>query len=292
MVFGGQAMIKIVKNTEEVIDFVCELSQSDLHASYPRRTTMKDVKYVIERAISSENREIVAFYEQDVLCGVCIYYWICEDNYAQTEVFLIKENYERIAEEFIEHIGKHLPGFALLVGVPVSNKSANEYFKIKNIECVSSSIDTRLFVLKEQMHQKHDKIERITKDDFGKYAIFHDKFAAPLEMYYDSKNLLKEIDRFRVFAFRESEEIHGTIFIKILKDCEFEVFGLFVDREYENKGIYTSLINEMFLQLYNEFREVKEIVYFIEEDCTEELNSALCAGFKIKDQYRCYKCKL
>jgi len=112
-------------------------------------------------------------------------------------------------------------------------------------------------------------------------------------MYYNSKNLQKDIDRFRVFVFRQNEGIHGSIFVKALLDPkEKEVFGLFVDEEYKNNGIENILINEMLMQLYNEFGALKEIVYFIDEDCTDELNSALAAGFEIKDHYRCYKCIL
>ena len=48
----------------------------------------------------------------------------------------------------------------------------------------------------------------------------------------------------------------------------------------------------MLMQLYNEFGVVEEIIYFINEECTDELNSALTAGFEIKDKYRCYKCIL
>lgn len=284
-------MIKTIINTEEIIDFVWKLSQIDLYASYPRRTTMKDIKEVIERTISSDNRNIIACYQENVLYGVCIYYWKCDENYAQTEVFLIKENYEQIAEEFISYISEQLHGYELFIGIPVNNKNANQYFNKKNIECISSSIVTRLYNLETPINQKHDKVEKINRSGFEEYAIFHDKFAIPLEMYYTSKNLLKDIEYFRVFAFREGEEIHGSIFVKILKDS-FEVFGLFVDKKYENSSIYAILINEMFMQLHDEFGDVKGIVYFIDEDCTEELNSALNAGFEIKDRYRCYKCIL
>jgi len=54
----------------------------------------------------------------------------------------------------------------------------------------------------------------------------------------------------------------------------------------------SSLINEMLMELYNEFGVVKEIIYFIDEDSTEELNSALSSGFEIYERYRCYKCLL
>ncbi|HAG42840.1 MAG TPA: hypothetical protein DCL31_04980 [Clostridium sp.] len=286
-------MIKTIYKFEEVIDFAWELSQNDLQASYPRRGSMKNIKENIERAIRSDNRNIVACYQEDALLGVCVYYWEYDEKYASTEIFLIREDYEQIAEELIDYISKQLPEYELLIGVPLSNKDANQFFKKKNIECIDASFDTRLYNLKIHSTQRHNCIERITERDFKDYAIFHDKHAIPLGMYYNSKNLQKDIDRFRVFVFRQNEGIHGSIFVKALLDPkEKEVFGLFVDEEYKNNGIENILINEMLMQLYNEFGTLKEIVYFIDEDCTDELDSALAAGFKIKDKYRCYKCIL
>ncbi|WP_461614758.1 hypothetical protein [Clostridium sp. Marseille-QA1073] len=286
-------MIKTVYKFEEVIDFAWELSQNNLHASYPIRKSMNDIKKNIERAIHSNNRNIVACYKEDVLSGVCVYFWEHDEKYAQTEMFLIRENYEQIAEELINYISKQLPGHELFIGVPVSNENANQYFKKKNIECIDASFDTRLYNLRIHSIQRHNCIEKITGDIFEEYAIFHDKHAIPLGMYYNSKNLQKDIDRFQVFVFRQNEGIHGSIFVKALLDPkEKEVFGLFVDEEYKNSGIESILINEMLMQLYNEFGTLKEIAYFIDEDCTDELDSALAAGFKIKDKYRCYKCIL
>lgn len=259
-------MIKTIYKFEEVIDFAWELSQNDLYASYPRRKSMKEIKENIERAIRSDNRNIVACYRED---------------------------YEQIAEELIDYASKQLPGYELLIGVPLSNENANQYFKKKNIECIDASFDTRLYNLKIHSTQRHNCIEKITEDNFEEYAIFHDKYAIPLEMYYNSKNLKKNIERFRVFVFRQDGGIHGSIFVNGLLDPkEKEVVGLFVDEEYKNNGIENILINEMLMQLYNEFGTLKEIVYFIDEDCTDELNSALAAGFEIKDNYRCYKCIL
>jgi len=252
---------------------------------------VKEIKEEIEKAISLDNKNIIACYHQNVLCGVCVYQWDCDEKYAQTTVFLIKGDYDQIAEELISYISTQLAGYKLLIGAPFTNKNANQYFKKKNIECIDSSIDTRLYNLESHVNQKHNCVEKVTKSNFEEYAMFHDKYAISLGMYYNSKNLQKDIERFQVLVFRKDDAIHGSIFTKIGKDMS-EVYGLFVDREYKNNGIQSILINEMLMQLYNEFGAVEEIVYFIDEDCTDELNSALAAGFEIKDKYRCYKCIL
>lgn len=278
-------------NFRKYIDFAWELSQNDLYASYPRRTSINEVKEKIEKAINSECENAIACYHQSILCGICVYHWDCDEKYVQTTQFLIKENYDKVAEELISYIGNQLPKYKLLIGVPFSNESANQYFKKKNTECIESSIDTRLYNLKLQMNQSHDCVEKITEDNFEEYAIFHDKYAIPSEIYYNSKNLKKDMNRFQILTFRKDGLIHGSIFTKVGKDIS-EVFGVFIDEEYKNNGIESVLINEMLIQLYNEFGSVYEIVYFIDENYTDELNSALNAGFEIKDKYRCYKYEL
>lgn len=284
-------MIKIINKLEEVIDFAWELSQHNLYASYPRRESLKVLKEDIERAISGDNENIIACYHHDVLCGVCVYFWKADEKYAQTTEFLIRGDYDQIADEFIDYLSNHLAGYQLLIGIPFTNKNANHYFKKKNIECIEASIVTRICNLEPHTNQKYDYIEEINKNDFEEYAEFHDKYAIPAGIYFNSENLRKKIERFRIFAFRQDGEIHGSIFVSAGKDIS-DVIGLFIDEEYKNNGIESILINEMLTQLYNEFGAIKEILYFVDEDSTDELNLALTAGFEIKEKYRCYKCIL
>lgn len=154
-----------------------------------------------------------------------------------------------------------------------------------------ASYPRRLYNLKLPINQKQDFVEKITNSNFEEYAIFHDKYAIPIGMYYTSKNLQENIEHFRIFVFKQSKAIRASIFAKISKNSA-EVFGLFIDKEYKNNGIESILINGMLLQLYSEFGAIKEIIYFIEEDCADELSASLAAGFEIKDNYRCYKCVL
>ena len=145
--------------------------------------------------------------------------------------------------------------------------------------------------MQSHINTKHDLVEKITKDNFKEYERFHDKYAIPLEMYYNSRNLEKEIERFRIFVFKENEVIHARIFVKKVGESA-EVFGLFIDDEYKDGNIEGILIDELLMQLYNEFGTLKEVLYFIDEDNTEELNSALATSFSVNDTYRCYKCIL
>lgn len=284
-------MIKIINHTEDILDFAWELCQDDLFASYHRVSSIKELKDAIEKAIYRENERIIACYQNEVLCGICIYFWKSGENYAQTIQFLIKEDYNRTADLLLDYISRNLTGYELLIGVPATNINANQYFRSKNIICIESSIDTRMYILASPISQIHANIEKVAAHSFEEYATFHDKYAIPLEMYYSSKNLLKDFARFRIFAYRRNGEILGSIFVKASKHIS-EVFGLFLDEQVKNSGVEGLLISGMLIYLYSELGSVEEIVYFINEACGDELNIALAAGFEIKDHYRCYKCML
>lgn len=286
---GEKTMIKRVKQLDEVLDFAWELSQNKLYASYHRLTSIDRIQEYIEKAIGSEYERIIASYHQGVLSGLCIYFWIPDEKYAQTIMFLIQDKYDEIADGLIAYIGEQLPGYELFICVPFSNTNANQYFKKRNYSCIDSLIDTRLYNLQANVNPNHDLVEQITKDNFGEYKTFHDQQAVPLEMYYTSRNLEKEIDRFRIFVFREAQRIRGSIFVKTGEKMP-EIFGLFIDDGWEGRNIHDILLAEVLMQLYNEFGGVKEITYLIDEDSSEELSSALSAGFSITDTCRCYKC--
>lgn len=215
-------MIKTIHNAEEIIYFAWGLSQDNLNASYPRKESIIELKEYIKKFIDDDSKNVIASYQQGVLCGICLYFWIAEEKYVQTKVFLIKDDYDQIAEEFINYISTQLAGYEFFItGIPFTNQDANKYFKKKNIACNESSIVT--------------------------------------EMYYNSTNLLKDMERFRVLVYRNDNDIVGNIFVKNVRDTA-EVFGLFVHEKYENKGIESILINEMLTNLYNEFGAIN--VYF------------------------------
>ena len=282
-------MIKNIENIDEMLNLAWELSMNDGSASFPRVSSKKELKAQIERAVSRNNYNIITTYYNNKLNGVCIYYWLDDEKYAQTVLFVIKENYEHDASEMVNYVKSNLIGYELLIGFPADNLSANKYFMGNGFKCVESSIVTEMVLHKTtNKHCYHEKVKEITLDDFDEYSKFHDKFAIPLEMYYNSENLKNNLKNFKIFAYEENNEIVGSIFICCLKDGA-EVFGLFVDSEFKNMNIESILINYMVSKLDDIYDSPKELLYFIEESSTDELRSALDAGFYIKDKYKCYK---
>lgn len=285
-------MIKKITELSEVFDFVWELSQNDLYAGYPRKKPKHEIKASIEKAIKADSQDIIAYYNQNVLCGVCMYLWISEDKYAQTTQILIRGAYDQIADDIIGYLSKQFSGYDLFIPIPSTNKNAQKYFSKRNIECIEAHTYTGLNDLGAHTKQEHNYlITEVTKDNYEEYSIFHDKYAIPAEMSYNSKNLLKDIERFRILTFRKDNVIRGSIFAKVIGEIA-EIFGLFLDEEYKNNGIERALIDEIIIRLYDEFKTIKELIFFVDEGDEYELDIAQSAGFEIKGRPRTYKCIL
>ncbi|WP_061996840.1 hypothetical protein [Clostridium sp. ATCC 25772] len=282
-------MIKTVNDFSEILDFAWSLCQDNKKNSYPRRKSKEDLQSGIEKAINSDTRKIIACYKENMLMGVCSFFWIEEEMYIQTNMFLIKDNYNITADEIINYLKNKFKGYNLLIGITFDNKDAIKYLESRNFKCIESSIDTRLYKENYKVRNIEKTINLLQSNQFEEYAKFHDKYAK--DMYWNSEHIKESFDDFNIFVYMENGTIMGSIFVRDLK-IEAEVIGLFIDERVKGKGIESNLINVMIKNIYKKYTDINDIVYFIDEDSEIELDSAKELGFKIIDKYRCYECKL
>lgn len=282
-------MIKVINDPKEILEFTWSLTQENSKSSYHKITSKVELIDKLNRGIECNTEKLIACYENNMLKGVCLYFWIDEDKYAQTTVFVIDTDYNTVADELIGYIRKELPDYELLIGIPFDNVNAIKYFKYRDIECIESSYDTRL---KSENYIPNDikyNIEAIDSNSFDEYANFHDKHAG--DIYWISSRLKERLDIFRIFVYRHEGIISGSIFVTKYAEGA-EVFGMYIDDKVKDNGIDSALIYHMLGSLYDEFDDINEVVYFIDENAKEELSLVLGMGFEINDTYRCYKVSL
>lgn len=284
-------MIIEIKDKSEILEYTWRVSQENTKNSYPKKHSKDELEQEIEAAITSDTYKVIGCYHDNILKGASIYFWIEENKYAQTTLFLIDNDFSHVANEIIDYIKKKLPGCELIIGVPFDNVNASKYFEMMNIKCIESSIDTRLKHKPNMIGEVRAQIDSLDLEAFDEYAIFHDRFAQKLEMYWTSDRVKERMNLFRIFIYREFNKIRGSIFVKKYHEGA-EVFGLFIDEEFKNKGLERELLQFMLSAIYKEYEDIKEVVYFIDESETQELEVALTIGFEISDTYRCYKCVL
>ena len=283
-------MIKVINAIDDIIDFTWALSCSKETSSYPTLESVQDVKNALELGINRDNSEILGYYDDGRLTGVCVYYWIEEDQYTQTTLMVAKGAYDLAFSGFLDTIRKKRSGYEMMLGFPASNKQAEDFFNKNNIACVDASTKTILEGTLD-IHVQNDLIERIHEENYDQYAVFHDKYALPYEMYFNAANLKKSFDSFMVFAYKDQNQFVASIFIKT-GSASPEVFGLFIDEPFKGQGIAKQLMEVMLSRLYEEMDRIERIFFFIDDQSDDELNAALSLGFDIKDEYRCYKMTL
>lgn len=281
-------MIREVKDIDEVYDFILKLSGESSRASYPRFLEEERILVEINKAITLDNMQLIASYNDNRLLGVCAYYWIKKKNYAQTTLFLIDGDYDIVANEIFNHIQSELAGYRCLIGFPKENTKALEWLHKKDMTCIESSLVTHLKNLNTINVETSEAISSITRDNFDSYSRFHDSFAIEKNMYCHSKNLLEDIDRFETMVYMDKGEIVASIFANDGQDLS-DIVGLFIKDAYKNKGIEVLLLKTLLSKLIHKHGSLGEVLYFVDDDNVEELTIALEAGFVIKESYQCFE---
>ena len=123
-------MYKIKQLTKEdistVIDFVYHLSIDNSTASYSRMKTREDVESELVRRVEDTSSNVFSVHSEKRLIGVCAYYWLEEDNYIQTTVFVFNEPTKEALSISIGLIKQKRENYRLLIGVPAENKQLSE----------------------------------------------------------------------------------------------------------------------------------------------------------------------
>ncbi|MBP2015626.1 hypothetical protein [Anaerococcus degeneri] len=266
-----------------------DLAISDkTHFSYPRFYKINDIFRELEYSIEFMATESLVIEENGNLEGLATYFWDEDEKYIQTTLIVIKNKDIKVFEDLISQIKKDFKDYSLNVGLSHTCwLNEEEDFKDK-AQLIEHSHVLEAKNLRERLGDTAG-IRILSKEDFLQYEAFHDKFSG--NMYYNSKNLLRDFDRFRVFVKENQGEIVASLLVKVYGEnpCKGEIFGLFIDENEEKFVICNELLNAMVNSLIDEFGKISTIKYFVEVDKKIELERALANGFEKLDTYLYYK---
>ena len=285
-------MIKKIESIYEVYDFVKKLSYNESTASYPRILNDEHLINVLKSSIKRETDNLIACYDkEDKLVGVSSYTWESTNNFMQTTIFLIIDDYDNIADEIISYFKTQLTNYNFYIGFPRENKLAVNYFSKKNkYPCIEDSVATYIKNFKNYKKKYNFNLVHVNKENFSDYADFHDPIAKNYGIFYDAKNLLDYIDEFVILGLKDNDNYIASIFFKAYENIT-TVFGLFLDEQYKSMNKEDILIDGMLEYLSNTFCEVGEIIYFIDQVDQNQLKAAYNLGFEKKENYCCYLVK-
>jgi len=261
--------------------------RDETHYSYPHFEKISDIFRELEYSIEFMATETLVAEENGEILGLITYFWDEDEKYIQTTFLVIKNKDIKVFEKLISLIKNGHDGLSINLGLSHTCWLNDEdYFK-ENAQIIEHS---HVLEAKNIIDNKRERegVRVLAKEDFPTYQAFHDKFAG--KMYYDSRNLFRDFDRFRVFAKENQGEIVASILVKIYGEnpCKGEIFGLFVDENEEKSKICDELIKAMSNSLLDEFGKIATIKYFVEVDKKIELETALANGFQKLDTYMLY----
>lgn len=258
------------------------------HFSYPRFYKINDIFRELEYSIEFMATESLVIEENGDLEGLATYFWDEDEKYIQISLLIIKNKDIKVFEKLISHIKKDFKDYSLNIGLSHTCwLNEEEDFKDK-VQIIEHSHVLEAKNIREGLGDTVG-IRILSKEDFPKYEDFHDKFSG--KMYYNSKNLLRDFDRFRVFVKENQEEIVASLLIKIYGEnpCKGEIFGVFIEDSKEKAKICDELLKAMENSLIDEFGKISTIKYIVEVDKKIELETALGLGFEKLDTYLYYK---
>ena len=186
--------------------------KDETHYSYPRFEKISDIFRELEYSIEFMATETLVAAENGEILGLITYFWDEDEKYVQTTFLVIKNKDIKVFEKLISHIKNDHDGLSINLGLSHTCWLNDEdYFK-ENAQIIEHSHVLEAKNIRENKRER-EGLRVLSKEDFPKYQVFHDKFAK--DMYYNSRNLLRDFDRFRVFAKENQGDIVASILVKI-----------------------------------------------------------------------------
>ena len=212
-------------------EFAYRLSQDLTKSSFPTYLdgikTKEDFMRIIDRAINSDDTEILFYKEDDVVVGWIQYYWIVDDKYLGFEIFNIERNIANAIDEFLAYIKNIFNDYQIFFRFPFENTDAishlNDLGYIKSEESDVFTLDMKKYEIKEE-----DKnIVEVNKDNYNDFKLLHDEHQ---DMYWNSDRLYSAIlgkteNKWHMFLYYEDNKPIGNIYFTYIRNM-MEVYGI------------------------------------------------------------------
>lgn len=275
------------ENLEQIVKFSWEIARDKTRCGFPRIESYEEMYDIFLKATKhKDNRQLLACYDQNQLIGVLRLLVEKDNKYLEAlGGIYTNEDFKFVATSFICYLRDNYPKFELDLGFPKEYTAAIDYFVEINAQlmeaCVTMNLMKKDFIRSSTVHE----VIPLNTNNYQAYADFHDQYYP--NIYWSSERVLKTIEKWKIYNVIEKQTIIGSIFIKLINNKQAEIFGLAVDRKYEKTNLELELLSE---SLYDIFQAgIDEVIFFVEEEATDDYEAALQTGFKQIDTYRSYK---
>ena len=269
--------------------FAYGLASDPARSGYPTYCDgVKTKEMFLERSAKAFEREterMLLFELEGEVQGIVHFYWIPEDLYVGTNLFLTAKETGLALSEFIAYAKKTFPGYDLFLGFPEDNAQAADFLAGRGYECIESDYNNTSFLDSFGPFPENSRAVLIGRENYELFQALHSRTEG--DMYWNSDRICGDLDHWRIFVREENGKALGAVYYMDEKDGWLEIFGIDVDGDARDEELYGDLL---LAALSDARRRNGKVMTFF---CEEEYESvALACGFKCVGKYLCFRVRL
>ena len=270
-------------------DFAYVLASDLTKSGYPTYCDgVKTKEMFMERSLKAFDREteqMLLFELEGEVQGMIHCYWLPDDRYVDTCLFLVNKETEKALSEFLAYVRERFSGYDLYLGFPADNRPAVDYLSGQGFECIENDYNNTSFLDDFGDIPESFGVAQIGKENYGLFQELHCQTDG--DMYWNSERILDDLDHWRIFVREENGKAAGAVYCMDCGDGWFEIFGIDVDGDVHDEELYRELLLAALSDARK--RNGKVITFF----CDEEYEGvARECGFGCVGQYQCFQIHL
>ena len=271
------------------IDFAYALALDLTKSGYPTYCDgVKTKTMFVERSLKAFDREteqMLLFELEGEVQGLIHYFWIPDDHYLDTCLFLINRETEQAISEFLIYAQKNFPGYDLFLGFPAENRSAVSFLSGQGFACIENDYNNTAFLDELEAIPESSSIVRIRKENYTIFQRLHSQIEG--DMYWNSEKLYDDLDNWTIYVKEKNGKPQGAVYYTDVNDGWFEIFGIDIDQGIYDPVIYKELLSAALFDARS--RNGKVMTFFCDEEYEEAVREC---GFKCVGNYLCHKIHL
>lgn len=261
------------------MDFAYSLAMDQTKSGYPLWSdgisTREEFTEFVWKSYRSDDRDILLFIQDGVVEGWIQFFYIEQDQYLQTNGFLINRNAEQALTEFLEYARAHFAGYALYLGFPKRNADAVSFLQKAGCRLIQESYHD-IFVFDGSAVQPETAgIVEVTERNFPE---FREIYQTDPETYWNAERILSALEEWRIYLLYREDIAVGCICAR-----NGEIVGLGYRDNVFDKSTYKALVSVILRDL--QAAGHKYMIFFNEE---ESQSAALELGFFCVSEYVLY----
>ena len=287
----GEKMLRLCSIDEfnRCVDFAYELALDLTKSGYPTYCDgIKTKAMFVERSFKAFDRETeqMLLYElEGEVQGLIHCYWIPDDHYLDTCLFLTNREAEQAISEFLIYAQENFPGYDLFLGFPAENRSAVSFLARQGFECIENDYNNTAFLDHLEAIPENNNIMRINEENYQSFQRLHSQIED--DMYWNSERIYDDLDNWTILVKEKDRLPQGAVYYMDANDGWFEIFGIDIDQGGYDPALYKELL---YAALFDAKRKNGKVMTFFCDEEYEEVASA--CGFKCVGNYLCYKIHL